>query len=693
MQYVQYKLSCLILLLSRYVFFLLLIVSSWLHANTLQIQSSISIDRVEGYGVVLDGITVTFDTWKSRSIYQIHIKSALLPENKGRIKNIALVCQEGTVSEQEFSCAKGDLSFEDSLASANTAPITFYRKKNGNLSLQIQSIQLAEGHASIDVEIQQGKWRANVNSYNLSLSKLQTVLPDLPQLSLTGNIKSELTLIGNQSNILAINGEAVIRELTFTNEESTFVGEGVTAKITFESKHTNRIWDNDFSTTIFSGELYIDPVFIDANIAPKDVFGRLKWAIDTDQIELAPLHFEDQQAVHLIINTSIDYKQNKTITPIQLNVEYAAFPETYETYLQPFLLDSNLADLQTNGSLVGSIVIDDTIVTQANLKLERLSVEDKQKRFALTKLDGEIGWGNRYSDREYAISFNSANIYKLRLGQSSFSFYNQGESLVLNQAASVPILDGAINIESFLVNHPGTKDQSISLDISLTPVSMKKVSSIFGWPEMSGNLAGYAPSVRYKQGSVDVQGALLIRAFEGTTTIHNLKAKDLFSITPKFFADIQIDNLDLSTLTETFSFGEITGKLDGYINNLQFVSWQPTQFDAWLGTPDGDKSRHMISQTAVDNLTQVGNGVSNIFSKSFLRFLDNFRYDRLGIGCRLKNATCNMRGVHDSDKGFYIVKGSGLPRIDIIGFTDEVSWPVLTARLKRVVATQELIVQ
>ena len=693
MQYVQYKLSCLILLLPRYVLFLLLIVSTWLHANTLQIQSSISIDRAEGYGVVLDGITIIFDTWKSRSIYQIQIKSALLPDNKGRIKNIALVCQEGTVSEQEFSCAKGDLSFEDPLASANTAPITFYIKKNGNLSLQIQSIQLAEGHASIDVEMQQGKWRANVNSYNLSLSKLQTVFPELPQLSLIGNIKSELTLIGDQANILAINGEAVIRELTFTNEESTIVGEGVTAKITFESNRTNQIWDYDFSTTIFSGELYIDPVFIDANKAPKDVFGRLKWAIDTNLIELAPLHFEDQQAVHFIINTSIDYKQKKTTTPIQLNFKYAAFPETYETYLQPFLLDSNLADLQTNGSLDGSIVIDDTIVTQANLKLERLSVEDKQKRFALTKLDGEIGWGNKYAQSEYVIGFNSANIYKLRLGQSSFSFYNQGESLVLYQAASVPILDGAINIESFLVNQPGTKDQSISLDVSLTPVSMKKVSTIFGWPEMSGNLAGYAPSVRYKQGSVNVQGALLIRAFGGTTTIHNLKAKDLFSITPKIFADIQIDNLDLSTLTETFSFGEITGKLDGYINNLQFVSWQPTQFDAWLGTPDGDKSRHMISQTAVDNLTQVGNGVSNIFSKSFLRFLDNFRYDRLGIGCRLKNATCKMRGVHDSDKGFYIVKGSGIPRIDIIGFTDEVSWPVLTARLKRVVATQELIVQ
>jgi len=185
---------------------------------------------------------------------------------------------------------------------------------------------------------------------------------------------------------------------------------------------------------------------------------------------------------------------------------------------------------------------------------------------------------------------------------------------------------------------------------------------------------------------------LLIRGFVGTTTIHNLSAADLFSLTPKISADVQLNNLDLNSLTETFSFGEITGRLEGTINNLQFVSCAPVQFDAWFGTPAKDKSRHRISQTAVDNLTQVGNGGSDILSKSFLKFFDSFGYDKLDLGCTLKNNTCKMRGVDRAGKVFYIVKGSGVPRIDIVGFTDEVSWPVLIARLKRVVSTQEIIV-
>jgi len=230
------------------------------------------------------------------------------------------------------------------------------------------------------------------------------------------------------------------------------------------------------------------------------------------------------------------------------------------------------------------------------------------------------------------------------------------------------------------------------MDISLTPVSMSTLSTRLGWPEMNGNLAGYAPNVVYKKGDIEIGGALLIRGFGGTTTIHNLSAEDLFSVTPKLTADVKLNNLDLASLTETFSFGEITGRMSGSIDDMEFVSWSPVEFDAWFATPENDKSRHRISQTAVDNLTQVGNGGPNVLSKSFLKFFDSFGYDTLGIGCKLKNNTCKMRGVGKADNGFYIVKGSGVPRIDIVGFTDEVSWSVLTARLKRVVKIEDVIV-
>ena len=40
-----------------------------------------------------------------------------------------------------------------------------------------------------------------------------------------------------------------------------------------------------------------------------------------------------------------------------------------------------------------------------------------------------------------------------------------------------------------------------------------------------------------------------------------------------------------------------------------------------------------------------------------------------------------MGGVEPSEQGYYIVKGSGIPRIDIKGYSAQVDWPQLLRRL------------
>ncbi len=691
MLHVRLKYNCLIFYLSLAI----LLASLSLSAKTFNFTSSISIDAIEGNGVDLRDIIVSFDSLlENKSSYSIQIGSAVLPNNSGNIKSIKLQCHDGKISKQVIACVDGELSFKGPLASADKAKIKFHKNKEGDLNFAIDDFDLAGGSAILQADMYDDAWQVRLKSNDISFVKLQEVLPSFLELFSKGLMKSDITFIGSGSSLHAIHGDAHINKLAFSNEESTMVGEGVSTKITFASKRIRDVWQSEINATTFQGELYFDPVFIDANASPKDVYGKLNWQIGSNQIEFAPLHFEDANAMHLVVTTVIDFEQKHAITPVQADIDYALFPKVYDEYMLPFLLDSNIADLATKGRLAGSILLDGSRIVETDLALNYLSFEDNQKRFSISRLNGNFGWGKRYSGKDYEFSFDAANIYKLRLESSKFTFSNNEQVLVLKQPVNVPILDGAINIESFQVKYPGKEEQSILMDVSMSPVSMSKLSTTFGWPEMNGNLAGYAPNVTYKQGDVDIQGALLIRGFGGTTTIHNLSAADLFSLTPKLSADVQLSNLDLSSLTETFSFGEITGRLEGSINNLQFVSWAPVQFDAWFGTPAKDKSRHRISQTAVDNLTQVGNGGADILSKSFLKFFDSFGYDKLGLGCTLKNNTCKMRGVDGAGKGegFYIVKGSGVPRIDIVGFTDEVSWSVLIARLNRVVGTKEVIV-
>jgi hypothetical protein len=52
-----------------------------------------------------------------------------------------------------------------------------------------------------------------------------------------------------------------------------------------------------------------------------------------------------------------------------------------------------------------------------------------------------------------------------------------------------------------------------------------------------------------------------------------------------------------------------------------------------------------------------------------------------------------MSGVGEADKGYYIVKGGGLPpRINVVGYTSRVDWPDLIDRLKAVSNSSEPIV-
>ena len=689
MQLVRLKYCCLIILLLPTLF--------GVTAKPFNIDTSITIDAVEGNGIEFHNIVLNFNSlFAKKSSYLIKIGSATLPEDRGYIKNIILQCNNGVISKQEIACEDGELSFKDLLASANKSKIQFHRNKNGDLSITIRDFNLIGGSATLKANSNNGIWQANLKSNNISFAKLRELLPTIPNLFSSGLVQSNIIFSGEGSSLQAIRGSVLANKLAFSNSDSTLVGEDVGVKLSFSSARNKNEWQSEINSTTFHGELYFDPIFIDANSSPKDLYGKVKWQVGSSYIELSSLHYEDSNAVHIEVATIIDYQQKKVIAPVQANIKYALFPKAYDEYMLPFLLDTNIADLTTTGRLVGSMLIDENRIVETDLKLDYLSFEDNQNRFSILNLNGNFGWGKRYAGKDYQFSIETASIYKLRLDASQFSFSNNQETLELKQAVSVPILDGAINIESFIVSSPGQEEQSILMDISLTPLSMSKLSNAFGWPEMNGNLAGYAPNVTYKKGDVDIKGALLIRGFGGSTTIHNLSATDLFSITPKVSADVQIKNLDLRSLTETFSFGEITGRLDGTINDLQFVSWVPVQFDAWLGTPENDNSRHRISQTAVDNLTQVGNGTSNILSKSFLKFFDSFGYDKLGLGCKLKNNTCNMIGVGtqavENSQGFYIVKGSGVPRIDIVGYTDQVSWSVLIARLKRVVSTKEVIV-
>ena len=117
---------------------------------------------------------------------------------------------------------------------------------------------------------------------------------------------------------------------------------------------------------------------------------------------------------------------------------------------------------------------------------------------------------------------------------------------------------------------------------------------------------------------------------------------------------------------------------------LELFAWSPVAFDARLQTPKGDKSRHRISAKAVSSLSNVGGGgggVVQALQSGVLKFFDEYSYDKLGLRCRLRNDICEMSGIEPAGAGYYIVKGAGIPRIDIVGNAGRVRWSQLMSSI------------
>ena len=140
-------------------------------------------------------------------------------------------------------------------------------------------------------------------------------------------------------------------------------------------------------------------------------------------------------------------------------------------------------------------------------------------------------------------------------------------------------------------------------------------------------------------------------------------------------------------------FGNMQGRLDVSVNNLELFNWRPVKFDAKVASSPGDYPRK-ISQRAVENITSLGGaGGTAAIQRSFLRFFDQFGYERIGLSCRLARGVCEMAGIEDVPQGYLIVKGGGIPALSVIGYNRQVGWDELLTRIQRATQGGKPIVQ
>lgn len=516
---------------------------------------------------------------------------------------------------------------------------------------------------------------------------------DLPEdLSLEGRADIEVLVRGTSRHVDLLNAKASIRELVFANEAGDIAGENLVLNVNATSQRREQGQQLTLSAYADRGAALLGPVYLDVGAHAIELAASGILAGRTLALQTATLKQEELIAVQGSANMTLAQNFDPSATRIdsaKVTLERLQFPAAYVSLLQTALAGTVLGSLESRGEIGAELEIRDNQPVRARIDLRQLDFEDKSaNRLRLRGLNGTLHWRPEGLEAPInsRISWNQLGAYGLDVEGSALDMVLQASTISLEKHTRLPILDGALRIDHFLLKDPSTEKTRLEFSGELEPIGMPALSRAFGWPEFSGVIRGRIPSVAYADKILAFEGDVIAEIFGGRLVGRDIRLTDPLGRWPKFSADIQFDNFDLEAVTRAFEVGTITGKLEGRIDDLELFAWSPVSFDAVIKTPDNDRSRHRISVKAINSIANVGGnagtGVATALQGGLMRFFSSYAYKQLTFRCRLQNDVCLITGAGKEDDRYYLLEGKGLPRVDIFGYSGRVRWSQLVEQIR-----------
>ncbi|MBI1174340.1 MAG: hypothetical protein GC139_03620 [Sideroxydans sp.] len=535
----------------------------------------------------------------------------------------------------------------------------------------------------VDGDFHDAGWRVNVQLRNAQARRLATLLPPEQPLPTQGLLNGMLQIRGDQDGLRRVQGAVQAAELAFSDAAGLHAADKLAGSVQFDAVRSRSRWDWHGALDWQRGELFWQPLYLKG---AHSLTAAGSW--DGGQLQVAQAELNRLGVGRVELSALWDTAKNSLLA-CDLHGSDLQLAPLFADYLKPFLVDSVLGAATLSGRGDADWQYRDGTTQALNLTLRDASLEDGQRRFALRGVNGTIPW-RAAAATQAAVSFDSGALWGVPLGSSQLQLAMHGLEFS-TPTATLPVVDGSLTVHDFSLQR-GDGGWRWNFSGQLAPVSMPALSRALGWPEMSGALSGTIPQVSYDGREMRVGGALLFRVFDGTVVMTKLALADPFGPTPLLTGNLDMRELDLGQLTRTFAFGSMEGRIDVSVQDMALVNWQPVQFEAKVASSPGSY-RKRISQKAVQNISALGGaGAAAAIQRSYLSFLQDFGYNRIGLSCVLRNGVCAMDGVSRKNGGYVIVEGGGIPAITVMGYNRAVGWNELLERLKRVLQDNTQVV-
>ncbi|MFW6161073.1 MAG: hypothetical protein ACOC57_08030, partial [Acidobacteriota bacterium] len=511
--------------------------------------------------------------------------------------------------------------------------------------------------------------------------------------SLQGRLKQKGDI---EKNPWEIDASMNISELAFNNPDFTIASDAVSSRINFRSELLFPLDKIPFSLDfkVSQGESLWKTYYL--NWEKYNLGTKLEGNLFPSEKKLQDLSFKLGLGELAAISAAgnLNYENEA-----QIDVETALH-----------LFDpAGLQEILTGGEL--SYDMEGIIKTQAHLQgtkksleikgllqLDSFSLKDEKKGFSISKIEASIPFQIPLADYSPSASTEEENPGFLLMDDLELPGFFL-ESMLLDilskpgsfiiKPASFKLGDGKLILEETSLNYfPEFKLRS-SLFLEKT-----EISSLLPNLELplQGTVLAEFSSFYMDKDQLKTDGSVEIDIFDGRVKIDNIGVKNPFSKNRTILSEIKFRGINLEKVTGLVPFGRVTGIVNGEVRNLAVSYGQPESFSLLIESEKKKGIPQLFSLKAADDISVIGSGTETAFSSSswLTKFADNFRYQKIGISCSLKNDIFTLNGTIREKGNEYLVKGTWLFGINVVNKMprNTIRFKDMLDRLKRIGRTE-----
>lgn len=589
-------------------------------------------------------------------------------------RGLSVHCARASISMEGAACTGGRLA-------ARGVALPFALQADfagGRAALRIDDGKGGALHA------QAGDGGVDVTVDRFDIGVLAPWVPPLAQWQAGGRVSGGLAL-RQQSGRDSLDLKLALDDGRFASADGLHAAEKLAATLTVQARGRADRWTWSGAVDWRGGAAYWNPFYVEAGPAL-----RAQGRLDGKRLQVEQASLAMEGIAQLGFNADVDLA-GPAVRSAALSLAGADLAVLGPRWLTPLLAPEAAERVIWSGMFSGGARIDEGGLAEVDVGAQSAAFALARPaglggtQLQLGPVSGHLPWrrggttraefgieGGRYE----RLAFGRFDV-AARLDEAGASF----------ERFRVPLLDAGLTVDGLALRHTADGWQ-VEGALALEPVSLALLTDALALPTMQGALAASVPGLRWRQGEIALDGALVVSVFDGYLQATGLRIREPFGVAAELVADLEVRHLDLGQLTQTFSFGSIAGYVDADVRGLALANWRPVRFDARIGSSPGNYPRR-ISQRAVQNIGALGGaGAMAALQRGLLSVFDSFGYRELGFRCVFDGKACAMTGLDDDGAGeaFMLVRGGGIPALNVIGYNRRIDWKELIVRLRAAIA-------